>query len=197
MIPAFSVADYLAAFLRLLPRGRAWALNLATTATQVCAGLMAGYARNNARAAALVADAFPGTTVELLPEWEASLGLPDLCETDPQTLAQRRRAVTARLAGAGGQSVPFFENLCLALGYEVTITEYTATFRAGHATAGTPCGDAFVDAWTVNGPTFTTNRFTAGGSAAGEPLQTWGNTALQCMLTRLKPAHTAVLFHYS
>lgn len=38
--------------------------------------------------------------------------------------------------------------------------------------------------------------FSAGRSAAGDPLAAWGNVPLECVLTRAKPAHTTVLFAY-
>jgi uncharacterized protein YmfQ (DUF2313 family) len=157
---------------------------------------MPSYVRNNASAAALVVDAFPSTTVELLPEWEQSLGLPDLCEAQPQTLQQRQAAVLARFVGAGGQTISYYTSVAAALGYAVTITEFP-TFRSGLSTSGSPCGDAYANAWQVSAPTFTVSYFRSGASGSGEPLQTYGNTALQCTLRRLAPAHTTLIFSYS
>jgi uncharacterized protein YmfQ (DUF2313 family) len=60
----------------------------------------------DARAGQLIPDAFPCSTVELLPEWEATLGLPDPCVQPPlTTLQQRQAAVCAKLVARG---VPFF-----------------------------------------------------------------------------------------
>jgi uncharacterized protein YmfQ (DUF2313 family) len=192
----YQAPDYLAAMMALGHRGRAWSIDPDTVRASVMTGLAQSYVRSGARAVNLITDAFPKTTVELLPEWETSLGLPDPCAVDGQTLQQRQAAVTARFVAAGGQSVPYFVSVAAALGYAITVTEFVA-FGAGRSGAGTGCGDAFVHAWRVNAPTFTIGYFRAGASGAGEPLQFYGNTALQCTLRRLAPAHTTVFFSYS
>ena len=196
MIPQYAAADYLAAFLADLPRGRAWPRWPGSVLSTVCAALVAVYARHNSRAVALVVDAFPTTTLELLPEWEATLGLPGQCDLGPQTLQQRQRAVASRFVASGGQSIPYFTAVAAALGYDITVTEF-ASFVAGRGRAGTPCGDAFANAWQINAPGYTVLNFRAGASTAGEPLASWGNTTLQCVMRSLAPAHTTVLFAYS
>ncbi len=193
-IPQYGAADYLAAFLGALPRGRAWPRFVSTILVQVLSGLMPGYVRNNADAIALVADAFPATTVNLLPEWEASLGLPDLCDSDPETLARRQQNLAARFAAGGGQSIAYFTGVAAALGYSITITEF-APFRFGGTMAQPLYGDGWAHVWQVAAPAFaqTPLRF---GACMNEPFETWGNTALQCTLRRLAPAHTTVIFSY-
>lgn len=192
----YSASDYVAAMFALGHRGRAWTTDPGTVREAVMTGLAQHYVRSGARAVNLITDASPATTIELLPEWELSLGLPDVCAAQPQTLQQRQAAVLARFVGAGGQTAGYYIAVAAALGYAITITEF-APFRAGFSTAGTPCGDAYAYAWQVNAPTFTVGSFRAGVSTAGEPLRWWGNTALQCTLRALAPAHTALLFSYS
>ena len=90
----------------------------------------------------------------------------------------------------------YFEAVAAELGYQVTITEFFP-FRAGASKAGDPAaGDAWAFAWQVNAPETTIWEFKAGHSTAGEPLRTWGNEKLECVIERLKPAHTEVLFAY-
>ncbi|NUB17341.1 DUF2313 domain-containing protein [Azospirillum brasilense] len=75
----FTRADFRSAAQALLPRGRVWPRESGTVQGQVLDGLAASYERQTADAAALLVDAFPASTTQLLPEWEASLGLPDAC----------------------------------------------------------------------------------------------------------------------
>ena len=189
-------AEHLAAARALTPTGPVWPRQPGTAQDSTLAGLVAGAARLRARARALLVDAFPGTTLELLPDWESSLGLPDPCVGVPPTLAGRRAAVTARLAARGGQSIPYLVGVAARLGFTVTIEEH-APARAGLFTAGAPLtGEAWAHALTVRAPATTVTRFTAGGSTAGEPLRAWGNAPLECALRRLRPAHTAIRFAY-
>lgn len=192
----YQAPDYLAAMFALGHRGRAWTTEPGTVRAQVMLGLAQSYVRSGARAVNLITDASPAFTLELLPQWELSLGLPDICAQQPQTVQQRQAAVLSRFVGAGGQTPAYYTAVALALGYVITISEF-GSFRAGFSRAGDPCGDAFVHAWQVNAPTFTVGSFRAGVSTAGEPLRWWSNTALQCTLRALAPAHTVVLFSYS
>ena len=75
--PLYSAEDYRAQLVALLPRGRAWPKEPGSVQHQVMAGFAPMFVRLDQRSQQLVFDAFPGNTVELLPEWEAALGLPD------------------------------------------------------------------------------------------------------------------------
>lgn len=128
-------------------------------------------------------EAVPSTTAQLLPNWEFDYGLPDTCTPLGATLQQRRHALLAKIAAVGGASEAYFIAVAAALGYTITITEGTA----GSYT------------WTINaaaaGPT---SLFRAGQSRAGDLLQRAGaNAQLECVMNRIKPAHTKLLFAYS
>lgn len=190
------VADLRAALLALLPTGAVWPRRDSGTLTRSCTGITTLAGRLQARALALLVDAFPATAYELLPEWEATLGLPDACAGLAPTLQQRRAQVTARLTAQGGQSVPYLIAQAAALGYVVTVEEF-APARAGQFRAGQPLyAEAWAHALRVRAPAVTVTRFRAGQSQAGEPLAAWGNAALECSLGRLRPAHTVILFAY-
>lgn len=191
-----SAADFLAAFQRLLPRGRIWPRAPDAVQTQALAALMPTYVRSTQSANGLLVDAFPATADNLLPEWEATLGLPDPCAGVSPTLALRRAQVVARLTATGGQSIGYFTAFAAALGYPITITQF-APARFGRPFGQPLCGPAWAFAWQVNAPTFTVQRFRFGQDAFGEPFAAWGNRVLQCELQRLKPAHTTLLFSYS
>jgi uncharacterized protein YmfQ (DUF2313 family) len=195
--PAFTNSDYCTAIRYLMPTGRVWPADADTTQQQAVEALAPTPARASARALNLLRDAFPSTADELLPEWEASLGLPDPCAGPEPTIALRQAQVTARFISGGGQSPPYFVNFAKTLGYDVTVEQFSP-FRVGANTVGQPLyGADWAFAWQVNAPQFSISYFAVDVSAVGEPLATWGNTVLQCELRRLAPAHTTVIFNYS
>lgn len=174
----FSSADYAAAFRALMPRGRVWPDDAASVQSQAVGGLVGSFERLDASAVGLIADAFPASTDQLLPEWEASLGLPDICAGDDQTQAQRKAQVIARFASAGGQSREHYRAYAAALGFGIEITAY-APFRVDMNTCGQPLyGEAWAYAWGV-----TVIRNTGGLDPA----------VLLCELNAIKPAETVLL----
>jgi len=190
-------ADFLAALQGLLPTGDAWPTDPEALLTQLLAGLAAEQASAHARAGDLSErESDPAQTAELLPDWERAFGLPDPCVTAPQTLQQRRRALLARIAATGGQSIPYLTAVAAAIGYTVTITRMRP-FRAGMSSAGDPAWglDAFF-VLAVNAPAETVTQFRAGSSTAGEPLQAWGNQQLECEMNRICHGYGKFLFSY-
>jgi uncharacterized protein YmfQ (DUF2313 family) len=191
-----TAADYLWQFQRLLPRGRIWHRGWGTLQAQDLLTLMPTWVRLHARAENLLVDAFPCTTVELMPEWEETLGLPDPCTGELPTLQQRQQAICAKFAARGGQSVQYFIDLAESLGYTVTIKQF-APFRAGINRAGDPAYSAeWGFAWAIIGPIATVTYFRADVSTAGEPLAAWGNELLECTIREYAPAHTIPIFEY-
>lgn len=195
--PLYSAADFLAAFQALMPRGRVWPRDADAVQTNVLSGLSPSQARQNARSNQLLVDAFPVSTIELLPEWELTLGLPDPCAGPSPTIATRRAQVVARVKTVGGQSVPYFIAYALALGYAITVTEFVPA-RLGLARAGQPLmGDAWAHAWQINATLHTVVRAQIGISTAGDPLAYWSNAVLECQLREVMPAHTVLIFSYT
>lgn len=180
---------------KLLPRGLAWTRQLGSVLQgfwQACADVLAAV---HARASVLSeTESFPPTSVELLPDWEAVLGLPDPCLPVPPSTAARQAAVAARLAATGGQSVPYFVQLATNLGATIELTEY-APFRCGvdNCYAAIRCA-AWAYKWNValeDDPFF---QFQCGISNCFEPLWQYAKTPVQCEISRLAPAHTAPSF---
>lgn len=194
--PLFSASDYLRAFQAFMPRGRAWPDDPESIMARTLSGYCPAMERINTRSNALIDDAFPSTSHELLPEWEDSLGLPDTCIGEEATIQKRRSQVVAKLTGTGGQSKAYFIGYAAALGYTVTVEEYSP-FRMGQHRMGKPLGDeGWAHTWAVVAPQTTIVSFVMGKSSTGEPLQAWGNAALQCSLEKIAPAHTELLFIY-
>lgn len=181
----------------LLPPGKALPREPGTTLDALLDAMAAELVRVDARADDLVDEAVPSTTTQLLADWERVAALPDTCVANQaQTVPQRRAALISKLASRGGQSPAYFIAVAAALGFEVTITEFRP-FRAGMSEAGDALtnGD-WVFTWRVNGPEVTVIEFRAGQNAAGDPLRSWGNEALECRLSHNKPSHTILQFAY-
>ncbi len=194
LAPVPSAADLLAAFQRLMPRGEVWPRDPDAVQTQALSGLIPTMQRMCARAANLLTDAFPASTVELVSEWGSTLGLPDPCAGPNPVIAARQAAIVARLSSKGGQSIPYYKNIAASLGASITITEY-APFRAGINCAGQPLYiDAWANVWTVTVIGAAVYFFEAGVSSAGDPLWQVQQTPVQCEITRLAPGHTVVQF---
>jgi uncharacterized protein YmfQ (DUF2313 family) len=174
--PIWAQSDFTSGLLALLPRGRVWP-------------------RDPDAFLPSVFDAFPATAVELLPDWEASLGLPDPCAGPEPTLQQSQAQVLARFADSGGQSITYFTDFAELLGQAITITEFMP-FQAGLSACGSPCAAvAFAFVWQVNAPNLPPPvHFLAGASAVGEPLNVFGASVLQCEMAARAPAHTLPIF---
>jgi len=180
----------------LLPPGRALDDYGAGTITQLLDGMSQEFARVDASACNLIDESLPDSTVQLLPDWERVCALPDDCTPTGQTISQRQQAVVARFLGNGTPSIPYLTGLAAQLGYTVTIVR-RHPFQCG-MTCGSPLGSFdwnFV--WEVHAALYTVNYFLAGQGHAGEPLASWQNNVLECVMRQHAPAHTIVNFIYT
>jgi uncharacterized protein YmfQ (DUF2313 family) len=194
--PTFGDDDFLALIQNLMPPGRAWAW--ARDPASVGYELLVAIAHSEAQAHAtylgLLADAPVGTLRQMLPEWEATLGLPDPCLAPIAVIAAREAAVKARLAATGGQSIPYYKELAVNLGGSITVTEY-APFRIGVDYCWSPIRNiGWAYTWLVTLSSGAIFDFEIGISAAWEPFWQISNGPIQCEIERLKPGHTLVNF---
>lgn len=191
-------ADYLRQLQALLPPGPAWPKDDDATLTRLLAALSAELARVDGRAQQLIEEADPRTVAELFVDLERVAGLPDSCAQafgGDQTVSQRRAALLGRLTTLGGQSPAYFIGLAAALGYVITITEFHA-HTVNDDVEYPIYGPAWNFAWQVNAALNTVTEITV-DSTVDDPLAAWGNALLECVINRLKPVHTAVLFSYT
>jgi uncharacterized protein YmfQ (DUF2313 family) len=193
--PVHSALDYLWQFQRLLPRGRIWHRGWGTLQAQHLLTLMPTWARLDERASELITETFPCSVAsEMLPEWEATLGLPDCGELG--TIYQRQVAVCAKFAMRGGQSIAYFKALAAAYGYQIQI-EQNSAFRVDLNSADDLLNDAAWDyTFTVIATTESYIYFRTDLSHAEEPLVAWGNEQLECLIRTYAPAHTYPMFEY-
>ena len=195
-LPDYSLPVLNGLMMALLPHGIIWPREAGATLPTIVNAMLPTVARINARAATLLQEAPYGSLTELLPEWEAALGLPDPCAGIGPSITQRRRAVAAKLAARGGQSVPYFITIAAQLGIAVTIQEFSP-FRAGMRVGQRVYAENWAHAWHVTTPNTTIELFHAGISRAGDRLATTGSRELACTFARIGPAQAALQMAYA
>jgi uncharacterized protein YmfQ (DUF2313 family) len=192
-----SAADYLAQAQALMPPGPAWPREAAAYQTRLLLGLSESFARVQSRASSLLDEADPRTTAEMLLDWERVAGLPDGCVVDSgmdPSSEQRRAALIGRLTMQGAQSIDYFEALAASLGYTVTVSEFEVHDVDDDVSA--PINSmAWAHVWQVQSVLNQPVYFYVTSSVA-DPLASWSNVILECVLNRFKPAHSVLLFSY-
>ena len=159
-------------------------------------------------AAALLQEAFtsaqdlrrqadPRLTGALLFDYEQAYGVPDFCADLSMTVADRRLAVLAKIGEVGGQTPRYFELIARALGYaDARVVEYSAM------TCVSPCtdalgSDAWRNVWSIKSSDATRVTYLNCTGPCTEPLVSWALIEpLQCVINRLKPAHTLCYFTF-
>jgi len=187
----------------LFPRGWAWQLihDSSSNIRKLSDSLAVEPCRVEDRALQFIDEVFPDTTSELLPDWERLLGLPDDCESSPESLTeqQRRDRVIQVLTTIGGQNKAFYQKLASNFGIDIDLitVEDQPPFRAGQGRAGDRLtnGD-WQFAFIVSAPSTEAFRFRAGSGRAGDRLQTVSNATLECLINKHKPAHSIALFTF-
>lgn len=193
-----TAAQYKQQLRALLPPGPAWDPELVPEVDLVLEGVSQEFARIEARAVAALNEMDPGAVSELVPDWEAVMNLPDPCLGANPAFEDRRLAVRQRLVAVGGQSISYFVDLAVGQGYpDATVVEHRAPrfgrARFGLAHFGTWQAQFM---WTLNtgGRQREGRRF--GVSYWGERFGANPGSAIECVIRRAAPAHTAVRINY-
>jgi len=179
---------------KLLPRGPAWGKG-----DSLLEGLAASLARVHQRGDELMQEIDPRSTTELIDRYEANTGLPDSCAPPGvQTLAQRRQRLDAKINLAGGINEAFYLAQLAALGYpDATITRfYKSPFRCTSTCTESLYTEEWRYYWQVNMPAATKVTGMTCASSCNDSLRTWGDTVVECVMQKLCPSHTYVIFRY-
>jgi uncharacterized protein YmfQ (DUF2313 family) len=185
---------YEAAIKGLFPKGKAFKFLSDKSLNSTVKAIALPFYRVDNRAKELIEEMNPLFTLELLPEWERVLGLPNSCSaTEDVTIQERRFQVLSKLSIQGGQSKQFYINLIKSLGFNIEIKEHSPFV------AGSSAGDDLANTtdwqftWDVVVLEAAVYYFVA-GSSAGESLRVFRNEIVQCFINQMKPAHTFVRF---
>ncbi|EMO4249237.1 DUF2313 domain-containing protein [Citrobacter freundii] len=118
---AHSTEEWLIALQQAMPRGKAWARDNDADLTRFLRALAKRLNRAEFDAARLQPEMRPETTLQLLPEWEEYLGLPE-CGISPPTVEDRRRAAAEKHRRKGGLAPWQIEQVAAALGFIIRVT---------------------------------------------------------------------------
>lgn len=183
---------------KLLPPGRAWNRSVHSNLYKLVSGFAPEFSRIEERVRDLMRESNPSRCVETLEDWEKLLGLPDSCTINLNlSFEQRRMVVVQKLVAGGGSSIAFFEQIAKIFGYDdIQVNDYKP-FRAGRSQAGDQLsGEGWEYTFKVFSENTIINNFKAGKSQAGDQIRTFGDPAMECIIRKVKPAHTTVLFVY-
>jgi uncharacterized protein YmfQ (DUF2313 family) len=197
---AMTAEAYRAQLQALLPPGQlVWPRDPNSTLGRLLAAKSDGLAHVDARAKQLIDESLPDSALELLPDWERVVGLPDACSTElANTISERRMAVVAKLTMRGGASRAWFIAFAAKLGYTIEIDEFRP-FVPGLARCGDRLnGDHIIrHTWRVRvlGPRYT--PFRTGASQCGDLLGKITRAEdLECRLKRANQAHKNLIVSY-
>lgn len=196
---ARSALSYLRLLQSLLPRGKAWNRDEGSILTEFLYGEAEEFACVDGRSNDLLREKDTRYTNELLLEHEEDLGLPDECSDPDATIQERRAEAHSRLITLGGQNPAYFIELAAALGWTVTITEYSPFICGVHGMLDA-CGDNVnFFYWkvtiTIGGGNII--YFACGESECGDFLSYLpGTEALLCYFDKYKPAHTSLIWGF-
>lgn len=192
-----SADSYVSLLRSLLPRGKAWGLQLGGLLDELLHGFAQELSRVDAQVNKLSNERDSRFTNELLSEHETELDLPDECTINrPTTVEARRQAVHAKLLSLGGLNPQFYIDFASNLGYTITIDEFSP-FICGLGDSGDSCGDSdIIFHWRVNFDTDTELLFFRSGiGASGDRIiDAVTGEDLLCFFNELKPAHTILIF---
>lgn len=192
---ARSATDYLRLLQSLLPRGRAWRFKSGSSFTQFLQASADELARIDARSFDLLNEADPRITDELLTDWEKEYDLPDDCFLADKSITERRQDIFSKLITVGQQYRQYFIDIAAALGYTITITEFTPFWMAIGAMGDSIGEQTNLFWWRIN--------IIDSGSSSGAFNNEFGKgfnvfdlsfDNLECLFNKLKPAHTRLLF---
>ncbi|HFF8969491.1 YmfQ family protein [Serratia marcescens] len=119
---AHSITEWQDALQQMMPRGRAWPREETANLTALIRGVSHRLNRLEINADLLLAEMRPETTVQLLPEWENYLGLPE-CNIPNNDFLSRRAAVVEKYHRKGGLAPWQIQNVAHALGFDITVRE--------------------------------------------------------------------------
>lgn len=196
---ALTASDYLSNLQALLPSGPAWPRESDASLTKMLDGIAQELARIDARCDDVLNESDPRTAYEMLADWEEAAGLPDACWVllSGTSVATRRAALLARWTGLGAQNVAYFCDLAARLGYpNATVTEYKPASCISDCTAPLNTASAgWPYAWRLNLEETRVTNMDCTGSCT-DSLRDWGDDILECVIRKLRPAHTHVIFAY-
>lgn len=193
---AMTADQYKRQLVQLLPPGPALQVVDGSELDAVLGWMATFLAEVDVRADIVRTEANPQRAVQLLAEWEGSLGLPDSCTVGAQTIAERQIAVTQKLTDRRGARISRYVQLAAMLGYPGATTK-RFSYHNCEMSCETPVNEIssrFV--WMLNVPAGTRVVESTVESGTDDPLVVWGDSVLECVIHRETPAISSALIAY-
>lgn len=192
---AMSRDAYRQALFGLLPPGLFW--NLGPNFRNLIDARAQMLERVDLRGDDLLREMDPRTTYELLPDFERVYGLPDPCAPEALSVADRRAAVVAKITDAGLQTPAFFIQQAEAMGYVGTELQEFELCTCESDCEDLLCEEPWMHVFMLHLPVAPPALGATCDGSCEDYLGAPPNTRIECLINRLKPAHTAALFNYT
>lgn len=207
------IKHYTAQLTNLLPLGLAWPRQPGLTRDTYLEAEAAELTRVDGRVGDMLRESDPRQALETLGDWERVAGLPDSCVVASSiTIQERRQRLVQKLVSTGGQSVGYFTDIAENMGYPIILKEFRP-FVCGWSECGLVEEDSPTGSVIVYGLTDIPEIRYYWRIEVLEPRVTWFRvsqselgkdplakidfaTDLECVINKLKPAHTELVFSY-
>jgi uncharacterized protein YmfQ (DUF2313 family) len=185
--PLRDAASYAAEMLATFPKStlaNIWPRDLSGNWGRLLTALGGEPERIDIAARKLLDELDPRDTVDMLPDWNFTYGLPDPCLAAPASLAEQRKRLVDLATMKGSTSKTFLIQLVQNIGYDIFIETF-APSRMGMARCGEPMRrHGFAWAMKVHAPPVAVKRMHMGSSFMGDRLRAFGNDSLECVMRR-------------
>lgn len=186
--------------LSLLPTGWAWPRSDDTES--VLSVLLNVFAQGLADLELLAEQCFqeidPRTANECIDDFERVLGRdPCISDFDTLSLSKRQQIAHMRWTARGGASIAYFVHLADLYGIQIEVSEFTTSQADWLCADDELIEDPCQYLWEVTIPSLLDDEeFYADDSVAGDRLWDFEVSDIECILNRVKPAHTQIIFRY-
>ena len=196
---AMSVENYRQMLVSLLPRGKIW--NSFKERTSLGSKFLESFAVELNRCEAflwkLPEEAFPDTTDLLFYRWLSAWGIPDDCVKaiySEISVSELRKQLILKILSMTYLSREFYVLIAESFGYSIQIEE-PQIFTTESSTEDQLYGPEAVFTWIVITKQKSLSYFDVSWSSE-DPLALWGDTAFECLMKALSPAHLSIWFKY-
>lgn len=143
----------------------------------------------------LLVDIFPATSENFIVEWQRTLGIPRCDEPMLTDLTQQQNQIVSRLVQTGGQSIPYFKSVSLALGYPLLFQEFYPATCTGTCVQEIFSENSMYYFAAVSSEHIVVTSATCVGECT-QQLKSWGSELLQCTMDHIWPAEAVPIWVY-
>ena len=180
----------------LLPSGPAWSPEAGTVLDLLLDALASQMAGVDSAGVNLLDEIRPPTTVDLLPDWERVVGLPDICSVLGSTITVRRASLLEKLVTKPTLNASEFVRIGRTFGVEIVVEEHDQT-RADAIMGLDTTNGKWRFVWWISIPTSADVVRLTTLSTVKTPFRSVGrNTEMECRLQNAAPAHTHLVIGY-